>query len=79
MPARLGVALGALSVYDFAFEFGLRRPDQHTSFAIVGWSSTVARTVILVLMAKWAVGELRGNLTGPVGSRSIEARTHARQ
>ena len=27
-PARFGVALGALTVYDYAFEFVLRRPDQ---------------------------------------------------
>ena len=27
MPARFGVALGAVSVYDWWFEFGLRRPD----------------------------------------------------
>ena len=39
MPARFGVALGALSVYDFVFEFVLRRPDVPNSFAWVGWGS----------------------------------------
>jgi len=77
VPARFGVALGVLSVYDFAFEFAVRRPDQHISFAWMGWSSTLARTVILALMVKWAVGELHGNLKGGTSAAPLEALTRA--
>ncbi len=77
LPARFGVALGALSVYDFLFEFVIRRPDVHSSFAWVGWASVLARTVLFVLMVKWAVGELGRQRLVPVGSPSGETRVHA--
>jgi hypothetical protein len=76
IPARFGVALGALSVYDFTFEFVIRRPDVHASYAWVGWLSVLARTVLFVLMAKWAVDELRRQLI-PVRSPSEGTRAHA--
>jgi hypothetical protein len=76
IPARFGVALGALSVYDFTFEFVIRRPDVHASYAWVGWLSVLARTVLFVFMAKWAVDELRRQLI-PVRSPSEGTRAHA--
>ncbi len=77
IPARFGVALGALSIYDFAFEFGLRRPDVHFSFAVVGWGSTLARTVLFVLMIKWAIDELRRLPGHPVASVPEGSPAHA--
>jgi hypothetical protein len=77
MPARFGVALGALSVYDYAFEFAIRRPDVHTSFAWVGWGSLLFRTVLFVLMVKWAVAELRRLLVVPARSPSEGTHVHA--
>ena len=77
IPARFGVALGALSVYDFAFEFVLRRPDQPNSFAWVGWGSVLARMVIFVLMARWAVVELRRSRSPAPAPSPEGARAHA--
>jgi hypothetical protein len=59
MPARFGVALGAVSVYDYWFEFVLRIPDQPNSYSWVGDGSVVARTAVFALMAGWAVGRMR--------------------
>ncbi len=75
-PARFGVALGALAVYDSTFEFVLRRPDQTNSFSWVGYGSVVARSVIFVLMVVWAVGELRRR--EPVPLEDPVEGTHAR-
>ncbi len=58
MPARFGVALGAFTVYDWFFEFGLRRPDQADPYLWVGYLSVVARIVLFGLMAGWAAREL---------------------
>ena len=66
MPARYGVSLGILSVYDYWFEFVLRLPDQPNSYSWVGFASTIARTVILVLMAAWCVRQLRRTAPVPV-------------
>ena len=66
MPARYGVSLGILSVYDYWFEFVLRLPDQPNSYSWVGFGSTIARTVIFVLMAAWCVRQLRQTAPVPV-------------
>jgi hypothetical protein len=66
IPARFGVALGALSIYDSLFEFVIRRPDLDSSLLWTGDWLVVARTIVFVLMAAWAVGELRRLTTGPV-------------
>ena len=68
MPARFGVALGALSVYDWWYEFGLRRPDQLSSLTGLGDGATVARLAVLAWMASWTIGQLRGLGTVPGGS-----------
>ena len=65
MPARFGVALGALSVYDYGFEFILRRPDQHNPYLWVGYIMEVARTVLFVLMVVWVVARLRAGRHAP--------------
>ena len=65
MPARFGVALGALSVYDYGFEFILRRPDQHNPYLWVAYIMEVARTVLFVLMVVWVVARLRAGRHAP--------------
>ncbi len=69
MPARFGVALGALSIYDWWFEFGLRRPDHLGTLTAVGDGATVGRLVVLTWMASWTIGRLRG--LGTVAGDSV--------
>ena len=59
MPARFGVTLGALSIVDWWFEFGLRRPDHVGSLIGLGYLTVVARLAVLAWMAAWAIGQLR--------------------
>jgi hypothetical protein len=68
MPARFGVALGALSVYDWWFEFGLRRPDHIGSLHDLGTLAVVGRMAVLAWMATWTIGQLRSLGTDPVGT-----------
>jgi hypothetical protein len=68
MPARFGVTLGALSIYDWWFEFGLRRPDHVGSLNGIGYSAVVARMAVLAWMAAWTIGQLRGLRTASTGS-----------
>ena len=71
MPARYGVSLGILSAYDYWFEFVLRLPDQPNSYSWVGFGSTIARTVIFVLMAAWCVRQLRRTAPNPVATPAV--------
>jgi hypothetical protein len=71
MPARYGVSLGVLSAYDYWFEFVLRLPDQPNSYSWVGFGSTIARTVIFVLMAAWCVRQLRRTAPNPVATPAV--------
>ncbi len=59
MPARFGVALGAVSVYDYWVEFVLRHPDRAYGYGVAGFAADLARAVLFVAMAWWAVVELR--------------------
>jgi hypothetical protein len=69
MPARFGVTLGVLSVYDWWFEFGLRRPDHVGSLiALVG------RLAVLTWMVAWTVGQLR-SLRPAQAARLVEGMT----
>ncbi len=71
MPARFGVALGALSVYDWWFEFGLRRPDHVGSLRDLGTLAVVGRLAVLAWMATWIIGQLRSTRTA-VSSSFVE-------
>ena len=68
MPARFGVALGALSIYDWWFEFGLRRPDHAGSLTDLGYLAVVGRMAVLAWMTTWTIGRLRSLGTAPTGS-----------
>jgi len=59
MPARFGVTLGALSIVDWWFEFGLRRPDHVGSLIGLGYLTVVFRLAVLAWMAAWTIGQLR--------------------
>ncbi len=58
-PARFAIALGAVTVWDWWFEFVLRIPDHANPYAWVGYTSVVARTVLFALMVGWCALELR--------------------
>ncbi len=75
-PARFGLALGAISVYDSWFEFVLRRPDHADMFTRVGYVSVVARSVLFVLMAAWLVGQLR-RLQRPPEPAAVDDAVHS--
>ncbi len=68
MPARFGITLGALSIYDWWFEFGIRRPDHVGSLSDLGTLAVVGRLAVLAWMAAWTVGQLRGVRTAVHGS-----------
>lgn len=68
MPARFGVALGALSLYDWWFEFGLRRPDHVGSLNDLGTLAVVVRLAVLAWMGAWTIGQLRSLRTAASGS-----------
>ncbi len=68
MPARFGVALGALSVYDWWFEFGLRRPDHVGSLVDVGYAAVLGRVAVLTWMTGWAIGQLHTVSTAPASA-----------
>jgi hypothetical protein len=59
MPARYGVALGILSVWDWGFEFVLRLPERSNAYTWAGYAASVARTVLFALMIAWVIGRLR--------------------
>lgn len=77
MPARFGVILGGISIFDYAFEFVLRLPDRPNPYIWVGDLTMLARTAIFAVMVAWAVGQLRALVAGSVPSRpeGIPART----
>jgi hypothetical protein len=77
MPARFGVALGGLSVFDYLFEFVLRRPDTVNPYAWVGWIVVVAHVALYVVMIKWTVDELRGDEPAPDNTLPAENRAHS--
>ena len=58
-PARFGVALAAVTLWDWWFEFVLRVPDHVNPYAWIGDISVVARTVVFALMVGWCARELR--------------------
>ena len=58
-PARFGVALGAVSVYDWWYEFVVRVPDHTGPNSWFGYLAVMARLVVMGLMAIWVVGQLR--------------------
>jgi hypothetical protein len=66
-PARFGVALGAVTIWDYWFEFVLRVPDHANPYSWVGYTSVVARTVVFALMVGWCALELRrlGSVRSP--------------
>ena len=68
MPARFGMALGALSIYDWWFEFGLRRPDHVGSLTDLGYLAIVGRIAVLAWMTTWTIGGLRSLGTAPTDS-----------
>jgi hypothetical protein len=74
MPARFGVTLGVLSVYDWWFEFGLRRPDHVGSVIAVGSVDLVGRLAVLSWMVAWTVGQLRSLRPAPA-ARWVEGMT----
>jgi hypothetical protein len=67
MPARFGVALGAVSVYDSVFEFAIRRPDVDSSLLWSGEPLVAVRTLLFLAMAGWAARELHRLEARPVG------------
>ncbi len=69
MPARFGVTLGALSVYDWWYEFGVRRPDHVGSLTDLGYVDVVARVAVLAWMVAWTVSQLR--TMGPARAGSL--------
>jgi hypothetical protein len=66
MPARFGVILGGISIFDYAFEFVLRLPDQTNPFNWVDYLTMLARTAIFAVMVAWAIGQLRALVAGAV-------------
>ena len=72
MPARFGVALGAVSVYDYWVEFVLRHPDRAYGYGVAGFAADLARAALFVAMAWWAMAELRALADAPA-SFPIEA------
>ena len=70
-PPLLGVALGAVTVWDWWFEFVLRIPDHLNPYSWIGYTSVVARTVVFALMVGWCALELRrlGTARAPARSR----------
>ncbi len=74
MPGRFGVTLGVLSVYDWWFEFGLRRPDHVGSVIAVGSVDLVGRLAVLSWMVAWTVGQLRSLRPAPA-ARWVEGMT----
>jgi hypothetical protein len=58
-PARFAVALGAVTLWDWWFEFVLRVPDHVNPYTWVGYTSVMARTVVFALLAAWCALELR--------------------
>jgi hypothetical protein len=70
LPARFGLLLGAVSVYDYWFEFILRVPDHAGSFSVIGYGATVARTLLFGAMAVRSLRVLR-RLGNPVGSATV--------
>ena len=79
MPARLGVILGGISIFDYAFEFVLRLPDQPNPYNWVDYLTMLARTAIFAVMVAWAINQLRALVAGSVPSRreGTPARTPA--
>jgi hypothetical protein len=67
MPARFGVALGAVSVYDSVFEFAIRRPDVDSTLLWSGEPLVAVRTLLFLAMAGWAARELHRLEARPVG------------
>lgn len=65
MPARLGVALGVVAVYDYVFEFVLRIPEHADPYSWVGYGAVVARTAVFAVMAAWSIGQLRRMVAAP--------------
>ena len=74
-PPALGVALGAVTVWDWWFEFVLRIPDHQNQYAWIGYTSVVARTVVFALMVGWCALELRrlGAVRAPRGAGSVRS------
>lgn len=69
MPARYGVALGAVSVYDYWFEFVLRVPSTPVPYPLVDWSDLGARLVLFALIAVWMGRQLHlGAISPPEGA-----------
>jgi hypothetical protein len=72
-PARFAVALGAITLWDYWFEFVLRVPDHANPYSWVGYTSVVARTLLFALMVGWCAFELRrlvtARTTAPAGVR----------
>jgi len=69
MPARFGVILGGISIFDYAFEFVLRLPDQPNPYTWVGYLTILARTAIFAVMVAWTINQLRALVAGSVPSR----------
>ncbi len=59
LPGGFGVALGVVAVFDYGYEFVLRLPSRSSAFAWAGYSSIVARSLLLAAMATWTVLALR--------------------
>ena len=74
-PAGAGVALGAVTVADWWYEFVLRIPSHHASYAAVGVAVTVARGAVLIWLAAWCLRALAGRVqpagTSPMASAAL--------
>jgi hypothetical protein len=58
-PARFGVALGAVSVYDWWYEFVVRVPDHTGPNSWLGYPAVMARLLVMGLLVAWVIGQLR--------------------
>jgi hypothetical protein len=59
MPGGFGVALGAVAVFDYVYEFVLRLPSRSHAFAWAGYTSIVARSLLFAAMGAWTVMALQ--------------------